>query len=69
MKISGFVITGPGETGLEYGTFGRTMGEAWSRHCQFGPRGVQDKGERSIQIQRWSQRGYKPTPATMEIDQ
>ncbi|WP_424974247.1 hypothetical protein [Dinoroseobacter sp. S124A] len=69
MKIDGFVIIGPnGQTGLEYGTFGKTMFEAWAKHCQFAYRSIQDNGEKTAVISRWAQKGWRPVPATMAFD-
>lgn len=49
-----------------YGTFAQTAGEAWRKHCQTNLVHL-DKGELSIRIQRWHDKGYRAKRARLEI--
>lgn len=66
--IRGFIILGPGhppEMGAH--TFGRTQGEAWIRHLG-GWKGDETEGDRADMRNRWSQKGWRPVPATMNVE-
>jgi len=62
-EIAGFVILGPdNHLDIACHTFGRTMREAWLRHCG-APRPVDP-----IKINRWRQRGWRPVAVTMHLN-
>jgi hypothetical protein len=64
--MDGYIILGPGhppETGRH--TFGLTAVEAWSRHI--GGWEQRDIGERETLVRRWSQKGWRPVKARLEI--
>lgn len=66
--ITGYVIQHPDHPpDLGWSSFGQTVAEAWYRHCQWMPRGVTHAGDQAIERQRWTDKGYRPFPATLTI--